>query len=120
MKVEQLQILLAINSLDKKDYRLRDKVLEAVGEKGEEMSEDVFRRLIGEHEKWLESSRNRCPEGLSADRKKATCWCCGETMHRKDKCPNRDIIYCNQCKAFQQSMYKEERRLKKTEISDSS
>ena len=53
MKIEQLQILLTINSLDQKDYRLRDKVLEAVGDKGEEMSEDVFRRLIGEHEKWL-------------------------------------------------------------------
>ena len=57
MKVEQLQILLTINSLDQKDYKLRDKVLEAVGEKGEEMNKEVFKRLIGEHKKWLDSGR---------------------------------------------------------------
>ena len=70
-----------------------------MGEKGEEMNEEVFKKLIGEHKKWLESSRGKRPEGPSVDRKKAACWCCGESMHRKDKCPNRDIAYCNQCNA---------------------
>ena len=84
---------MTINSLDQKDYKLRDKVLEAVGEKGEEMNKEVFKRLIGEHKKLLESSRGKHPEGPSVDRKKAACWCCGENTHRRDKCPNRDKAF---------------------------
>ena len=53
MRVEQLLILLTINSLDQKDYKLREKVLEAVGEKEEEMNKERFRRLISKHEKEL-------------------------------------------------------------------
>ena len=34
LKPEQLHILLTLNSLDPKDYRMRDKMLEAVGDKG--------------------------------------------------------------------------------------
>ena len=61
------------------------------------MKEEKFRRLISEHEKELENSGNKRPEGPSSDRKKAACWCCGESTHRRDKCPNRDKAFCNKC-----------------------
>ena len=69
LKTAQLQILLTINSLDPKDYRLRDKVLEAVGDKGEKMNKRVFRRLMSEHERWLERSKGR-----QADNPRETQW----------------------------------------------
>ena len=93
MRVEQLLIILTINSLDHKDQSLREKVLEAVENNEDEMNKEKFKRLISEHEKELENSGNKRPD----DRKKQACWCCGENTHRKGKCPNREKAFCNKC-----------------------
>ena len=83
LKTEQLHILLTVNSLDPKDYRFRDKVLEAVGDRGDQMNEGVFIRLLSEHEILIEdirageTSRPSTWSRGSMDRKKATCGCWG-------------------------------------------
>ena len=43
--------------MDPKDYRFRDKVLEAVGDRGDQMNEGVFIRLLSEHEILIEDIR---------------------------------------------------------------
>ena len=54
-------------------------MLEAVGDKGEPMNDEVFRPLMSEHEKWLVDSKageiNRASTQSrdSLDRKKKTC-----------------------------------------------
>merc|ERR1711888_118012 len=93
MKVEQLLIFLTINSLDHGDQGLREKVLEAVDNNEDEMKEEMFKKILSEHEKELEDSGNRRHE----DRKRQTCWCCGDSTHRKSECPNRERAFCNRC-----------------------
>ena len=59
----------------------------------DEMDEEMFKKLISEHEKELEDSGNKRHD----DRKKQACWCCGDSTHRKSECPNRERAFCNRC-----------------------
>ena len=54
-----IMIIITLNSLDPKDSRLREKMLEAVGQGKEKMTDTVFLRLIGEHKAWLPESSRR-------------------------------------------------------------
>ena len=59
LKPEMIMIIITLNSLDHKDSRLREKMLEAVGQGKEKMTDTVFLRLIGEHEAWLANNGDK-------------------------------------------------------------
>ena len=93
LKPEMIMIIITLNSLDTKDQRLKEKMLEAVGQGKEKMTDTVFLRLIGEHEAWLANNENKNSAKAKKaavhrkDENKPTCWCCGEEGHYKDRCP---------------------------------
>ena len=59
LKPKMIMIIITLNSLDTKDNRLREKMLEAVGQGKEKMTDTVFLWLIGKHEAWLANNDNR-------------------------------------------------------------
>ena len=86
MKPEKTVIILTLDSLDPKDHRLREKKLEAVGQGKEQMTDKVFRLMIGEHKARLANNdmRGNAKTGrafthnrdISGIRKKIIiCWC---------------------------------------------
>ena len=98
---EKTMIILTLNSIDPKE-----KMLEAVGQGKERMTDTVFRRMIGEHEAWL---ANNDVKGTAKARKvfthkkddsknstnSFTCWCCGDEGHFRDRCPKREKASAN-------------------------
>ena len=102
-----IMIIITLNSLDPKDNRLREKMLEAVGQGKEKMTDTVFLRLIGKHEAWLANNDNR---GTAKAKKaglhrwdetqdsKSACWCCGDEGHYKDRCPKKEKAFCKKCR----------------------
>ena len=103
MGPKKIMIIITVNPLDPKDHRLKEKMLEAVGQGKEKMSDTVFHRLIGEHEAWL---ANNDSKGTAKAKKamvhkrddtrenKGSCWCCGDDSHYKDRYPKKDKAFC--------------------------
>ena len=107
LKPEMIMIIITPNSLDPKDRRLREKMLEAVGQGKEKMTDTVFLQLIGEHEAWLANNSDKTTfkakkAGVNkhddTQSTKPACWCCGEEGHYKDRCPKKEKAFCRKCR----------------------
>ena len=53
LNAEKIKIILTINSLEKSNSRLREKTLEAVGPLDQPLNDALFKKLIAEHESWV-------------------------------------------------------------------
>ena len=53
---ESIKIIITINSLEKADSRLREKILEAAAD--QELTDTLFKRLLSEHESWFQNRTN--------------------------------------------------------------
>ena len=107
LKPDMIMIIITLNSLDPKDSRLREKMLEAVGQGKEKMTDTVFLRLKGEHEAWLANNSDKATfkakkAGVNkrddTQSTKPACWCCGEEGHYKDRCPKKEKAFCKKCR----------------------
>ena len=90
--------ILTLNSLNPKDHRLKEKMLEAVGQGKERMTDTVFRHMIGEHEAWLANNDVKGTTKEKKSTKSITCWCCGDRGHFRDRGPKREKAFCKKCK----------------------